>query len=119
MIVTTTTTSSSSSLEIAKEWADIDPNPNTSKYTRDLIAKAGGCESSEISSSTENDVSSSLLESLFPSDGSRITFGTAGLRSEMKPGPLGMNDVTVYQTAQGLARYCLEQQRQQQQQQQQ
>jgi len=118
MIVTTaTTTSSSSSLEIAKEWADIDPNPNTSKYTRDLIAKVGGCESSEISSSTKNDVSSSLLESLFPSDGSRITFGTAGLRSEMKPGPLGMNDVTVYQTAQGLARYCLEQQQQQQQQQ--
>ena len=116
---TTTTTSSSSSLEIAKEWADIDPNPNTSKYTRDLIAKAGGCESSEISSSTKKiDVSSSLLESLFPSDGSRITFGTAGLRSEMKPGPLGMNDVTVYQTAQGLARYCLEQQQQQQQQQQ-
>jgi phosphoglucomutase len=112
MIVTTTT--SSSSLEIAKEWADIlDPNPNTSKYTRDLIAIA----EAESEASSKNDISS-LLESLFPSDGSRITFGTAGLRSEMKPGPLGMNDVTVYQTAQGLAKYCLKMKQQQQQQQQ-
>jgi phosphomannomutase len=49
------------------------------------------------------------LTSLFPADDSRISFGTAGLRSDMKPGPLGMNDLTIVQTAQGLARYCLKQ----------
>eukprot|EP00536_Pseudo-nitzschia_multiseries_P006997 jgi/Psemu1/194384/e_gw1.156.89.1 len=87
----------SPSIDTATQWAAIDPNPITSKYTRDLIAEA--------LSGKEEDVRS--LESMFPSNGERISFGTAGLRSEMKPGPLGMNDLTVCQTAQGLAKYCL------------
>ena len=95
----------SSSIQSAKEWANIDPNPSTSKYTHDLIAEVS-------SENNENAVSS--LESLFPSDGTRISFGTAGLRSEMKPGPLGMNDVIVYQTSKGLAKYCLKKHQQQQ-----
>jgi len=37
----------------------------------------------------------------------RIAFGTAGLRSAMSAGPLNMNDVTVFQTTQGIASYLL------------
>eukprot|EP00537_Pseudo-nitzschia_pungens_P002687 CAMPEP_0172359380 /NCGR_PEP_ID=MMETSP1060-20121228/3585_1 /TAXON_ID=37318 /ORGANISM="Pseudo-nitzschia pungens, Strain cf. cingulata" /LENGTH=641 /DNA_ID=CAMNT_0013081003 /DNA_START=50 /DNA_END=1975 /DNA_ORIENTATION=- len=89
----------SPSIDTATQWAAIDPNPITSKYTSDLIDKA----------LSANDESARSLESMFPSNGERISFGTAGLRSEMKPGPLGMNDLTVCQTAQGLAKYCLKQ----------
>ena len=100
---------SSPSIQAAEKWAAMDPNPTTRQYTLDLVSKALG--------SSENDPSAkalSSLESLFPSDPQkRIGFGTAGLRSEMKPGPLGMNDLTVCQAAQGLAKYCLKQQRQQ------
>eukprot|EP00127_Corallochytrium_limacisporum_P005264 Clim_evm81s201 gene=Clim_evmTU81s201 len=38
----------------------------------------------------------------------RIQFGTAGLRSRMGPGWTAMNDVTVLQTTQGLAKYMVE-----------
>jgi len=87
----------SPSIETATQWAAIDPNPTTSKYTRDLIAESASGKAKSVCT----------LENLFPSNGQRIGFGTAGLRSEMKPGPLGMNDLTVCQTAQGLAKYCL------------
>lgn len=87
----------SPSVETAIQWAAIDPNLSTSRSTHDLIK--------ESSSGSQESIES--LESLFPPNGERISFGTAGLRSEMKPGPLGMNDVTVMQTAQGLAKYCL------------
>lgn len=80
-----------SSIDVAKSWAQIDPNEKTSQYVLDLIQS-----------------SSSSLESLFPTDGSRIGFGTAGLRSAMKPGPLGMNDLVIIQATQGLAKYCLQ-----------
>jgi phosphomannomutase len=83
-------------LQAAKEWAAMDPNETTRQCVLDMI---------QVSSST-NDSSASTLEKLFPCNDSRISFGTAGLRAEMKPGPLGMNDLIVIQTAQGLARYC-------------
>lgn len=38
---------------------------------------------------------------------SRLAFGTAGLRGEMRAGYSGMNDLVVIQTAQGLAEYVL------------
>lgn len=37
--------------------------------------------------------------------GSRLSFGTAGLRGEMGPGTSRMNDLVVVQTTQGLASY--------------
>jgi phosphomannomutase len=49
------------------------------------------------------------LSTLFPEDGSRIGFGTSGLRSTMEPGPLGMNDLVVIQAAHGIAHYCQQQ----------
>lgn len=76
----------------AKQWANWDPNETTAKNLQELLA-----------------ADSPDLAALFPEDGSRIGFGTAGLRSEMKLGPLGMNDLVVVQTAQGLAKYCLQQ----------
>ncbi len=98
MIVAT----ASPSIEAAQKWATMDPNPITAKHTLDLVSKASG-DSGASSSALES------LESLFPPE-ERIGFGTAGLRAEMKPGPLGMNDLTVCQAAQGLASYCLKKQ---------
>jgi phosphomannomutase len=83
------------SIERAKEWLKLDPNSTTRQYVSSLLLETKHSENSKKE-----------LESLFPSDGSRIGFGTAGLRSAMKPGPLGMNDLIIIQTTQGLARYC-------------
>ncbi|XP_026473532.1 phosphoglucomutase-2 [Ctenocephalides felis] len=46
------------------------------------------------------------LKKLFSSP--RLTFGTAGLRGPMQPGPGGMNELIILQTAQGLLRYSEE-----------
>ena len=90
----------------AEEWSKLDPNPETSRRVRRLIARAEG----------GGDAALRELQSLFPvAPGTaaddkderarqpRLGFGTAGLRGRMQPGPLGMNDLTVIQTAQGLA----------------
>jgi phosphoglucomutase len=92
--------SQSPCVELAKNWQALDPNPSTFKYVGNLVHRA-----SQTDQSQDRDEAVKELESLFPSSGERISFGTAGLRSAMKPGPLGMNDLTVIQTAQGLARY--------------
>mmetsp|Transcript_10054 Transcript_10054/g.18077 ORF Transcript_10054/g.18077 Transcript_10054/m.18077 type:complete len:643 (-) Transcript_10054:86-2014(-) len=93
----------------AKEWSRLDPNPETSSYVQNLIAQVEG----------GSDAAFRELQSLFPiapdTDTNnyqpqlqpRIGFGTAGLRGHMEPGPLGMNDLIVIQTAQGLARHVL------------
>ena len=73
-------------MELAKDWASIDPNPKTKALTSAL---------------TEEQADAAFNKG-------RIAFGTAGLRSKMSAGPLNMNDVTVYQTAQGIARYLNE-----------
>merc|ERR1712003_596999 len=39
-------------------------------------------------------------------DNKRISFGTAGLRAKMAPGPKCMNDLMVIQTTQGLIQYA-------------
>ena len=38
----------------------------------------------------------------------RMEFGTAGLRGVMSAGPSRMNDLTIIQTSQGMAKYLLE-----------
>jgi phosphomannomutase len=97
----------SPSIILADKWQKNDPNPTTANYVKELIGRA-----SQKEDSSDRGGALDELNSLFPSDGRRIEFGTAGLRSAMKPGPLGMNDMTVLQTAQGLARYCLKTQQQ-------
>lgn len=105
----------SPSIEAAQKWAAMDPNPTTAQCTLDLVTEASASLDSDTNGVPSSGALASL-ESLFPSDeNERIGFGTAGLRSEMKPGPLGMNDLTVCQAAQGLAKYCLTKQQQQQQ----
>lgn len=84
--------------ELATRWSNDDPNPITSRYVKSLLDLASQHDESAIAE----------LHSLFPEDNKRISFGTAGLRAVMAPGPLNMNDLTVVQTAQGLARYCLQ-----------
>eukprot|EP00985_Skeletonema_marinoi_P021407 scaffold13131_cov107-Skeletonema_marinoi.AAC.4 len=83
----------------AKEWSLHDPNPATAAYVKALITKAENGGDQAAASLQE-------LQCLFPTK-KRIGFGTAGLRSSMSPGPLGMNDLVVIQTAQGLASYLL------------
>ena len=63
-------------LQRAEEWTKLDPNEATSEYVENLL--------NNFESDPEK---AKELESLFPDD--RIGFGTAGLRSEMKPGPMG------------------------------
>lgn len=82
-------------IEAASLWANYDPNSATSDLVKRLIEEVGS-----------SDEALEKLSHLFPPDGSRIGFGTAGLRAEMKPGPLGMNDLVIIQATQGLARYC-------------
>lgn len=70
-----------SALDIARQSAEWDPNPETAAQTVAII-EAGNPE---------------VIQKLF---GSRLEFGTAGLRGVMGPGPNAMNDLTVIQAAQ-------------------
>lgn len=81
----------------ALAWAAFDPNRTTAKYVIDLVER--------VKSGDDEEAKATLL-ALFPDDISRrIGFGTAGLRSAMKPGPLHMNDLVIVQATQGLARH--------------
>jgi len=71
-------------LEVVRSWIDADPDLETKKELQDLVDKG------EIKK----------IESLFES---RLSFGTAGLRAELGPGPMRMNRLVVAQTAQGIA----------------
>ncbi|GAX24629.1 phosphoglucomutase / phosphopentomutase [Fistulifera solaris] len=72
--------------EKALQWASQDPNPVTSQYVKDHADDT------------------KMICKLFGGD--RISFGTAGLRAAMQPGPCSMNDLVVIQAAQGIVRYC-------------
>ena len=86
-------------IDRAQEWCVWDPNETSTKCLQDLLAQAdkGNVESQQ------------RLSMLFPDDQARIGFGTAGLRAAMGIGPLRMNDLVIVQTAQGIAKYCQEQ----------
>ncbi|GMM35337.1 phosphoribomutase [Saccharomycopsis crataegensis] len=75
---------------LVKQWLDIDINP----ITRGQIEKLWA----------EKDTTT--LTHLLAS---RISFGTAGLRAKMEAGFNRLNDVTVLQASQGLAKYVQEQ----------
>jgi phosphomannomutase len=83
-------------LERAQEWCRWDPNERTANCLQDLLNRT-------------DEHAHAQLTTLFPPDGSRIGFGTAGLRAAMDIGPLRMNDLVIVQTAQGIARYCQQQ----------
>ncbi|GBG25996.1 Phosphoglucomutase-2 [Hondaea fermentalgiana] len=70
----------------AVQWVSWDPNEETRAAVERLIA--------------END-EAGLMEAF----GSRVAFGTAGLRGEMGPGTARVNDLVALQTVQGLIKY--------------
>ncbi|XP_028902350.1 phosphoglucomutase-2 [Ornithorhynchus anatinus] len=71
--------------EVAR-WLRWDQNPKTSEIVKQLVA----------------DGNTEELQKCF---GSRMEFGTAGLRAAMGAGISQMNDLTIIQTTQGFCRY--------------
>ena len=93
----------SSLFQRAQAWSERDPNPASAEFVQNLMKQAqNGVGAEEATTAARQE-----LNQLFPASNERIRFGTAGLRSTMKPGPLGMNDLVVVQAAQGMARYCM------------
>lgn len=76
----------------AKAWAAQDPDPVTAAALDELIQRAA---SDDVEAAAE-------LADAF--DGG-LTFGTAGLRGALGPGPNRMNRVVVIRAAAGLAQY--------------
>nr|XP_056711292.1 phosphopentomutase [Euleptes europaea] len=70
----------------AASWLRWDQNSKTIELVKQMVAKGN----------TEE------LQRCF---GSRMEFGTAGLRAAMGPGTSQMNDLTIIQTTQGFCRY--------------
>ena len=82
------------SLSGPQAWLDDDPDPVTRDELRRLIdAAAAG----DVAAAAE-------IEDAFRGP---LTFGTAGLRGRMGPGPYRMNRVTVSRAAAGIAAYLL------------
>ncbi|MCU1604713.1 MAG: Glucose,6-bisphosphate synthase [Modestobacter sp.] len=73
-------------LEVARAWADADPDPGDRAEIEALIE-------------AEN------IEQLERRFAGPLTFGTAGLRGPLRAGPAGMNAAVVTRTAAGLGRY--------------
>ena len=86
---------SSDLIEAIHLWSQQDPDPDArAKLTRYLERSESGDEKA-----------SNELKQWFAG---RLTFGTAGIRGPVRPGPAGMNRVVVMQTTAGLASYLLE-----------
>nr|CAD7572803.1 unnamed protein product [Timema californicum] len=71
------------------QWLEWDKNEKTSQAIQSLV----------------DNMNVSELEAMFDS---RLTFGTAGIRGAMGPGPGNMNDLVIIQTTQGLVTYLQE-----------
>lgn len=76
----------------ARAWLIQDPDPDTRAALEHLIA---ACDGGDLTACAE-------LADAFRG---RLTFGTAGLRGALGPGPNRMNRVVVRQAAAGLATY--------------
>lgn len=75
-------------------WIDQDPDPETRSELDALLAKHRSGEKE----------ASDRLDGMFSG---RLSFGTAGLRGPIGPGPTAMNRVVVSQTTAGLAEFLL------------
>jgi phosphomannomutase len=82
-------------IEKASAWVAEDPDPATAHELTELVAlaKAG-----------DTDATAQLAERF----SGHLTFGTAGLRGEIGPGPMRMNRVVVSHAAAGVGRFLLE-----------
>lgn len=79
----------------AEEWLADDPDPATRAQLAALIEAA----------EADDDTARAELDDAFRGP---LTFGTAGLRGPMGPGPHRMNRVTVSRAAAGIAAYLLD-----------
>ena len=79
-------------MEAAEVWRDADPDPHTQAELTKLITQARAGDNAALATLTDQ-------------FGSRLEFGTAGLRGALGPGPNRMNRVLVQQAAAGLARF--------------
>lgn len=75
-------------IALAREWLRLDRDPETRSEIEKLLE-------------TKNYIELGALL------GSRLTFGTAGLRARMGAGFARLNSLTIIQTSQGLAEYLL------------
>lgn len=82
-------------MSVAERWAAEDPDRQTKAETLALLNLIP----------LGDDEAARTVVSQF---GGRLTFGTAGLRGEVGPGPARMNRAVVMQTSAGFARYLLE-----------
>ena len=76
-------------------WADQEPEPDYQEVTLQLLEKIREGDDAALLKGHE----------LF---GSRLAFGTAGIRGPMRGGPNGMNRLVISQTTAGLALYLRE-----------
>jgi phosphomannomutase len=79
----------------ARAWAEMDPDPSTRAEATVLTTRAEAGDRHAV-------------EKLHAAFGSRLTFGTSGLRARLGAGPARMNRVVVIQTAAALAQYLRE-----------
>lgn len=82
-------------LELARQWLSDDPDPEMREELAALIASAEHGDAA-------------VREELDDAFQGPLTFGTAGLRGRVGPGPHRMNQVVVARAAAGLAQYLLE-----------
>lgn len=95
--------------EQAKQWMEWDPNDATRQVVADALESSSPSTSSSSSSSEASaSGSATAAKSLKDLFGSRLEFGTAGLRGPMAAGSSGINDLVVLQTAQGICAYAQE-----------
>ena len=76
-------------------WADQDPESDYRDTSLQLVERLRAGDKSALAATRE----------LF---GTRLAFGTAGIRGPMRGGPNGMNRLVISQTTAGIARYLLD-----------